>query len=238
MLRGVAESVSQCSMSNGPMPKSPFVYYLLALGVILLDQSTKYLVHRHMLMGPAGEIPLLGDWFKLHYTLNPGMAFGVELGSIYGKLILTTFRLLAMLGIGWYLYHLWKHHAHRGLLWCGGLILGGAIGNLIDSLFYGLWYNNAPFGAPMKPFYGQVIDMVYLDLYQGTLPHWLPLIGGTPLALWPIFNVADSAIFLGVTLILLNQQRFFPHGHLTPDTPAAASMTPTEEPSVQRTEAG
>lgn len=167
-----------------------------------------------MLMGPAGEIKLIGDWFKLHYTLNPGMAFGVELGSVYGKLILTTFRLFAMVGIGWYLFKLWRERAPAGLLWCGGLILGGAIGNLIDSLFYGILYGNAPFGAPMRAFYGQVIDMFYLDLYQGTLPHALPGIGGAPISLWPIFNVADSAIFVGVVFILFNQKHFFPHGHI------------------------
>ncbi len=167
-----------------------------------------------MLMGPAGEIPLLGDWFKLHYTLNPGMAFGVELGSVYGKLILSTFRLFAMVGIGYYLWLLWRRRAPAGLLWCGGLILGGAIGNLIDSLFYGFIYQNSPFGAPMRAFYGQVIDMFYLDLWQGTLPHAWPVVGGTSIALWPIFNVADAAIFCGVIFILFNQQRFFPHGHV------------------------
>jgi signal peptidase II len=167
-----------------------------------------------MLMGPAGEIPLFGDWFKLHYTLNPGMAFGVELGSVYGKLILTIFRLFAMTGISYYLWVLWKRHAPAGLLWCGGLILGGAIGNLIDSLFYGILYGNAPFGAPMRAFYGQVIDMFYLDLYQGTLPYAWPIVGGASLSLWPIFNIADAAIFCGVAFILLNQQRFFPHGHI------------------------
>ena len=192
------------------MRRTPLPYYLAALAIILLDQAVKYLVHTRMLMGPAGEIKLLGEWFKLHYTLNPGMAFGVELGSVYGKLILTVFRLFAMVGIGYALYKFWRERVHPGLLWCGGLILGGAVGNLIDSLFYGLWYGNAPFGAPMKPFYGQVIDMFYLDLYQGTLPNALPVVGGTFVSLWPIFNVADSAIFVGVVLIMLNQKRFFP----------------------------
>lgn len=196
---------------------SPVRYYLVAAAVILLDQAVKYFTHTRMLMGPAGEIPLLGEWFKLHYTLNPGMAFGVELGSVYGKLILTTFRLFAMFGIGYYLWLLWRRRAPAGLLWCGGLILGGAIGNLIDSLFYGFIYNNAPFGAPMRAFYGQVIDMFYLDLWQGTLPHTWPVVGGTSIALWPIFNVADAAIFCGVVFILLNQQRFFPHGHMAVD---------------------
>ncbi len=208
------------------MPQKSLIrYYLVAAVIIALDQLVKYFTHTRMLMGPAGEIPLLGDWFKLHYTLNPGMAFGVELGSVYGKLILTTFRLFAMGGISYYLWLLWSRRAPSGLLWCGGLILGGAIGNLIDSLFYGFIYDNAPFGAPMRAFYGQVIDMFYLDLWQGTLPYNWPIVGGTSLALWPIFNVADAAIFCGVVFILFNQQRFFPHGHLAVEGEGPAADT-------------
>ncbi|WP_133271159.1 lipoprotein signal peptidase [Hymenobacter radiodurans] len=186
-------------------------YYLLALLVILIDQVSKWAVHAYMEPGMAGENPLLGDWFKLHYTLNPGMAFGVELPAPYGKIILTTFRLVAVTFIA---YLIRKHsfrHTHPGLLACGGLILGGAIGNLIDSMFYGVIYNNAPFEAPTPWLHGQVIDMIYLDLYEGFLPMSWPLIGGSHLSLWPIFNIADSAIFIGVALILLNQSKFFQH---------------------------
>ncbi|GAB3194993.1 signal peptidase II [Pontibacter aydingkolensis] len=184
-------------------------YYMAALAVIIIDQVVKLIVHYNMEMGLPGEIHLIGDWLKLHYTLNPGMAFGVELGSEYGKLILTLFRMVAMLGIGYYLYYLVKHIAPKGLIWCISLILGGAIGNLIDSTFYGVWFDNAPYGSSTPWFHGQVIDMFYIDIWEGIVPNWIPFFGGKPMSLWPIFNVADSAIFIGVLLILFNQKRFF-----------------------------
>ena len=186
-----------------------FKYYLLSLLVIAIDQVVKVLVHYNMEMGLPGEIHLIGNWAKLHYTTNPGMAFGVELGSSYGKLILSSFRLVAMVGIGYYLYYLWKSKAHTGLIWCVALILGGAIGNLIDSIFYGVIFDNAPYGSSTPWFHGQVIDMFYLDIWEGIIPHWVPIIGGQAMSLWPIFNVADSAIFIGVVIILFNQKKFF-----------------------------
>ena len=184
-------------------------YYLVALLVIVIDQLSKWAVHRYMPMGMPGEIPLLGDWFKLHYTLNPGMAFGVELPPPYGKILLTSFRLVAVAGIAYYIYKLWKQRAPNGLLVCIAMILGGALGNVIDSIFYGIIYNNAPFGSPTPWFHGQVIDMLYVDIYEGLLPASWPLVGGSHVSLWPIFNIADSAIFVGVALILLFQGRFF-----------------------------
>ncbi|AYA37986.1 lipoprotein signal peptidase [Hymenobacter oligotrophus] len=190
-------------------------YYLLALLVIVIDQLSKWAVHTYMQPGMPGEIPLLGDWFKLHYTLNPGMAFGVELPPPYGKVLLTSFRLVAVTGIAYYIYRLRKNGMHSGLIWCVAAILGGAIGNLIDSIFYGLIYDNAPFTAPTPWFHGQVIDMLYLDLYEGFLPDSWPLVGNMHVSLWPIFNIADAAIFMGVVFILLNQNRFF-HPHPQP----------------------
>ncbi|WP_019948756.1 lipoprotein signal peptidase [Hymenobacter aerophilus] len=184
-------------------------YYLVALLVIVIDQLSKWAVHRYMPMGMAGEIPVFGDWFKLHYTLNPGMAFGVELPEPFGKMFLTLFRLVAVTGIAYYIYRLWKQHAPNALIICISLILGGAIGNLIDSIFYGVIYNNAPFGAPTPWLHGQVIDMLYVDIYEGILPSTWPLVGGSHLSLWPIFNIADAAIFVGVALILLFQNRFY-----------------------------
>jgi len=166
--------------------------------------------------GMPGEIPLIGQWLKLHYTLNPGMAFGVELPPPYGKLLLTGFRLLAVGGLSYYITHLWRHQAAKGFIACMALILGGAVGNLIDSIFYGIVYDNAPFGSPTKWFFGQVIDMLYVDVYEGFLPAAWPLVGGKYVSLWPIFNIADSSIFIGVALILLLQGRFFKQEGPTP----------------------
>ena len=197
-------------------------YYLVALLVIVVDQLSKWAVHRYMPMGMPGEIPVFGDWFKLHYILNPGMAFGVELPPPYGKVLLTLFRLVAVTGIGYYIYRLWKQHAPNGLIICIAMIQGGAIGNLIDSIFYGVIYDNAPFGAPTPWFHGQVIDMLYADLYEGILPSTWPLVGGSHLSLWPIFNIADSAIFVGVALILIFQNRFYGRHFEAAEAQAAA----------------
>lgn len=183
-----------------------YKYFLLSFAVILLDQAVKLLVHYNMDPGLAGEIKVLGSWLKIHYVLNPGMAFGLKLGSVYGKLILTLFRLVATVGIAYYMSLLVKRKAHTGLIWCVALILAGAVGNVVDSTFYGVFLNNAPAGSPTPWFHGQVIDMIYLDIWEGHLPKWM---GGQYYALWPIFNIADSAIFVGVAIILVMQRRFF-----------------------------
>ncbi|MFT4858695.1 MAG: signal peptidase II [Algoriphagus sp.] len=185
-------------------------YFGIALFLILLDQSVKMLVHFEMDFGTPGQIPVFGDWFKLHYTTNPGMAFGMEIGSEYGKLLLTSFRLIAMVGIGYYLYYIIEKKQHSMYIFCISMILGGAIGNLIDSIFYGVWLNNAPYDAASPWFHGQVVDMFYFDIWEGYLPEWMPLWGGSYTALWPIFNVADASIFIGVGIILVFQNRFFP----------------------------
>ena len=201
-------------------------FFLLALLVIGIDQLSKYLVHSNHTLTSGGEILLLGRWFKLHYTTNPGMAFGVELPPPYGKLLLTAFRLAAVSGLSYYIVHLWRQRAASGFIACMSLILGGAVGNLIDSIFYGIIYHNAPVGSPSPWFFGQVIDMIYADIYEGFLPAAWPLVGGKYVSLWPIFNVADSSIFIGVALILLFQGRFFkqeaeerkPNGPLASET--------------------
>ncbi len=180
-------------------------------------------VHFEMDFGTPGQILIFGDWFKLHYTTNPGMAFGMQLGSEYGKLILTTFRLVAMFGIGYYLYYIIKQKQHSLYILCIAMILGGAIGNLVDSIFYGVWLKNAPYNAPTPWFHGQVVDMFYFDIWEGYLPEWVPLWGGDYTALWPIFNVADASIFIGVAIILIFQGKFFPDKKKEDETPEEVS---------------
>jgi len=184
-------------------------YFGITLLVIVIDQAVKMMVHYGMDFGTAGQIKVFGDWFKLHYTTNPGMAFGMQLGSEYGKLMLTSFRLIAMFGIGYYLYSLIAKKAHVGYIVCIAMILGGAVGNLIDSVFYGVWLGNAPFESTTPWFHGQVVDMFYVDIWEGFVPEWIPLFGGGYTALWPIFNIADASIFVGVGIILIFQKRFF-----------------------------
>lgn len=184
-------------------------YFLISVLIILVDQAVKLLVYYNMDMGTKGQILIFGDWFKLHYLTNPGMAFGMKLNFEYGKLILTVFRIGAMIVIGYYLYSLIKKQANSGFLVCIALILGGAIGNLVDSIFYGIWFDNAPYDAPTPWFHGQVIDMFYIDIWEGYLPNWIPGLGGDYMALWPVFNIADAAIFVAICFIIIFQKRYF-----------------------------
>jgi signal peptidase II len=211
---------------------SYFKFFGIALFVIALDQLTKMLVHFNMEYGLAGQIKLLGDWFKLHYTLNPGMAFGIEIGGNYGKLWLTLFRMAAMAGISYYLYTIIKNNLHPGYIVCVALILGGAIGNLIDSIFYGVLLNNAPVDAPTPWFHGQVVDMIFIDIWEGMLPEWLPIVGGQWYSFWPIFNIADASIFCGVFTIILFQNKFFKnYGSKEGQNPNQQNSTPNSNPS-------
>lgn len=188
--------------------KNPWKYYLIALAVILIDQAFKLWVHFNMDMGQHGAIQILGNWLKIHYTLNPGMAFGIQFGFKYDKLLLTLGRILATWMIGRYIWRLLQEqHIPALLLWGWALILGGAIGNVIDSTFYAVLLGNAPRNAPITWFYGQVIDMIYLDIIEAQLPTWLPFVGGGYLSLFPIFNIADMAIFAGVVAILWTGRR-------------------------------
>jgi signal peptidase II len=189
--------------------KSAVPYFLLSITLIIIDQASKLLVHEYMEPGFSGQIALIGNWLKLHYVLNPGMAFGMQLGHEYGKLFLTLFRLVAMFAIGWYLLHLARAGASKGLLWALSMILAGAVGNVIDSTFYGVFLDNAPYGSITPWFHGQVIDMIFVDFWEGFIPEWVPLWGGQYYST-PIFNIADSCIFLGVCSILIFQGSFHP----------------------------
>lgn len=188
--------------------KSNYRYFLLSLLIIFLDQLIKISVHFFMEPGYFGQIELIGPYVKLHYTLNPGMAFGMQLGSEYGKLILTLFRIVAMFAIGYFLHQLTTKNNKPLLLTSVALVLGGAVGNLIDSVFYGIWFDNAPIESPMRLFHGQVIDMFFFDFWEGILPTWIPIWGGSYYST-PIFNFADAAIFCGVVIILLFQNKLF-----------------------------
>lgn len=183
----------------------PIHYFLIALVVIGLDQLVKYWVHMNMY--EYENIPVFGDWLSLNYQTNPGMAWGQRLSFLgnYDKITLTSFRIVVAILIPFYILKLYKNRAHTGLLLCIAFILAGAVGNLIDSIFYGvldanLLVDNAIFPA----LHGKVIDMFYVSIYHGQVP----IIG--QLDLWPVFNVADASIFCSVIVILAMNKQFFP----------------------------
>jgi len=184
-------------------------YLLISVLVITVDQAVKLAVHSNMALN--SEFSVFGDWFRIHYILNSGMAFGLKVDWEYGKLMLTVFRLFAMGGIGYYLISLINRQVPQGLCWSIALILGGAVGNLIDSVFFGVFLDNAPLDAVTPWFHGQVIDMLYFPIIQSTFPSWLPIWAGQSFEFFrPIFNVADASIFMGVAIILIFQKHFFP----------------------------
>jgi signal peptidase II len=189
-------------------------YFLIALGVILIDQAVKYVIHQNMYEGES--IQVFGDWFKINYVTNPGMAFGIKLGGAYGKVLLSSFRLIAMFAIGFYIRNLYFKKSAPGFILCVAFILGGAVGNLIDSLFYALLDQNllvssidmAGSPAPFTLFHGKVIDMFFIDISSGRYPTNWPFIGGDWYSFWPVFNIADASIFCSVIIILLKQKTF------------------------------
>jgi signal peptidase II len=190
------------------MIKQSYKYFLFALLLILIDQIIKLWMHFIVLPQHFGNIDLVNGVLKLHYVTNKGMAFGMELGGEYGKLVLTIFRLFAMAAIAFYLHQQAQKTPDNGLLWAIAAILAGAIGNVIDSTFYGVFLeNNMPMDAPYPWFHGQVIDMFYVYFLDGFWPDWIPVVGGTYHST-PIFNFADACIFCGVMVILFFQKRF------------------------------
>ena len=191
----------------------------IILAVIILDQVLKFHIKTNYFL--REEHAVLGlQWFKIHFTENEGMAFGWSFGGKAGKLALTLFRIIAVSFIGYYLVYLVKRLAPIGLLISISLVFAGAMGNIIDSVFYGMIFSEstefskATFmpedGGYSGLFYGNVVDMLYFPLSKGYYPSWIPGIGGDYYIFFrPVFNLADSAITIGVLSVLLFQRRYF-----------------------------
>lgn len=165
------------------------------------------------------EFKIAGDWFVLHFTENNGMAFGMELAGDSGKLLLSIFRIFAVTGIGIYLYLLVKKNSSPLFIISISLIFAGALGNIIDSVFYGKIFSSSdyqiaqlfpPEGGYAGLLHGKVVDMLYFPLFEGHFPAWLPLWGGEEFIFFrPVFNIADSSITIGVFIILIFQSSIF-----------------------------
>ncbi len=168
------------------------------------------------------EIRIFGSWGRLYFIENEGMAYGWSFGGEWGKLLLTLFRLVAVIAGTWYLKRIVEKKYHKGFIICAALIYAGALGNLIDSMFYGLIFTGSSHAAPLATmfpehgyagfFHGKVVDMLYFPIIEDKImPSWVPFIGGGKFTFFsPIFNIADASISCGIIAILIFQKRFFP----------------------------
>ena len=207
--------------------------------ILLADQLLKVYVKTHFYLGEEREVIGGISWFRLHFIENEGMAYGWKLGGEWGKLALTLFRLVAVIFGTYYLAHIIKRKYHNGFIICATLIYAGAIGNLIDSLFYGLTFEfSDPYAQNIAHLFtqpgfkggyagflhGRVVDMLYFPIITDAhFPSWFPLWGGESFEFFrPVFNIADASISFGVFLILILQKRFFdmrkPELHATVET--------------------
>ena len=206
--------------------KKKYLIILIA-SIVLIDQALKIYIKTNFQLNSS--TPIFGNWFHLYFVENPGMAYGWKFGGEWGKVTLTVFRLLAVVFGTWYLGSIIKKKYHKGFIICAGLIYAGALGNLIDSCFYGMIFDKGMlFDANTGDYlnyaglahfsskgyssflHGNVVDMLYFPVIQGTFPNWVPFWGGEYFEFFrPIFNLADMAISSGIISILVFQKRFF-----------------------------
>ncbi len=185
--------------------------------ILLIDQISKIYIKTHFALGEEVEV---FDWFRILFVENEGMAWGTKIPGEYGKLLLTLFRLAAIVGIGYWLWDSVKKNGSRILIVSIALIFAGAFGNIIDSVFYGIIFDDsyghvASFlpeaGGYSSLFHGKVVDMLYFPIWKGYLPAWIPFWGGKYFTFFePVFNIADSAISVGVAILLLFNKKAFP----------------------------
>ena len=186
----------------------------IVLTTLVLDQALKIWVKTHMYLGQEHQI---FDWFYIHFTENNGMAFGMEFGGDWGKLGLSLFRIVFVVFMASFLLKLIRKNADKVLIISLSLVLAGAIGNIIDGTFYGILFSESyrqlatflPEAGGYAPlFFGKVVDMFYFPIYKGYLPEWIPFLGGDYFVFFrPVFNIADSAISIGVAIMVIFQKK-------------------------------
>jgi signal peptidase II len=200
---------------------------LLIILILVADQTLKFYIKTHYILGEEHNV--IGSWFRLHFVENEGMAWGLKFGGGLGKILLTLFRLIAVILGTFYLREIIRKKYHTGFIICAALIYAGAFGNLIDSMFYGLLFSNSnPFAAATflpaaggyaSFFHGQVVDMLYFPIIHTHYPSWFPIASwrGEEFEFFsPVFNIADSSISVGVIALLIWQKKFFPKKNLEP----------------------
>lgn len=191
---------------------------LLVILILLIDQVSKFYIKTHFALGEEVKI---FDWFRILFVENEGMAWGAKIPGEYGKLILTSFRLVAIVGIAYWLWDSVQKKSSTELIVAVSLIFAGAFGNIIDSVFYGEIFSHSynqvasflPEGGGYGTFmHGKVVDMLYFPLWSGYLPEWIPLWGGKYFTFFePVFNIADSAITIGVFILIIFNKKAFAH---------------------------